>query len=93
MPKIVRVVEQSALVAAIAHAQTLGEEFTAAADFMLANISTRLADGLREEVSQLGKVKTKTGEEAMTAITSAIRTLQETGELVMRNPGNEEAES
>lgn len=92
MPKIVRAVDQSALVAALAHAQTLGEEFTDAADFILSNISGRLADGLRDEVSQMGKVKTKTGEEAMTAVTTAIRDLQESGDLVMRTPGSEEAE-
>ncbi|MFP5507643.1 MAG: FliG C-terminal domain-containing protein, partial [Alphaproteobacteria bacterium] len=92
MPKIVRAVDQSALVAALAHAQTLGEEFTDAADFILSNISGRLADGLRDQVSQMGKVKTKAGEEAMTAVTTAIRDLQESGELVMRTPGSEEAE-
>jgi flagellar motor switch protein FliG len=89
-PKIVRSVEQAALVTALAHASSMGEEYVAAAEFILSNISGRLADGLRDEISQAGKVKTKAGEEAMTAVTTAIRDLQEAGELVMRSPGSEE---
>lgn len=91
-PKIARAVDQATLVTALAHAATLGEEGTAVTDFILNNISTRLADGLREEVAQSGKVKTKIGEEAMTSVTNAIRDLQASGDLVMRVPGNEEAE-
>lgn len=91
-PKIARAVDQATLVTALAHAATLGEEGTAVSDFILTNISTRLADGLREEVAQIGKVKTKTGEEAMTSVTTAIRDLQASGDLVMRQPGTEEAE-
>lgn len=89
-PRIVRAVDQATMVTALAHAATLGEDGAAVSAFILGNISTRLADGLREEVAQAGKVKTKAGEEAMTAITNAIRALQNSGELVMRVPGTEE---
>ncbi len=92
-PKIVRAVDQAALVTALAHAQTLGEEFGIAAEFVLTNISSRLADSLRDEVGQIGKIKTKDGEEAMTAVISAIRALQTAGDLVLRTPGTDEAGS
>jgi flagellar motor switch protein FliG len=91
-PKIARAVDQATLVTALAHATTLGEDGAAVNEFILNNISTRLADGLREEVAQMGKVKTKTGEEATTSVTNAIRALQASGDLVMRQPGSEEAE-
>jgi flagellar motor switch protein FliG len=47
------------------------------AEFLLANISQRLAQGLRGEMATRGKIKD--AEEAMTAIISAIRTLEAAG--------------
>ena len=91
-PKIARAVDQPTLVTAFAHAETFGPEGAAVTAFILDNISTRLADAIREEVAQIGKVKTKTGEEAMTSVTNAIRALQASGELVMRPPGAEAEE-
>lgn len=92
-PKIARAVDQGTLVTALAHALSQGEDTTEAANFILANISTRLADSLREEVTEIGKVKAKTGEEAMAAVISAIRDLQTSGELILRQPGTEEEEA
>jgi flagellar motor switch protein FliG len=81
-PKITRLVEQAQLVTALAAAQGK-PELEAAAEFLLANISQRLAQGLREEMAARGKVKEKEGEAAMTAIISAIRTLETTGEITL----------
>ncbi|AZL60574.1 hypothetical protein EI545_18120 [Tabrizicola piscis] len=58
----------------------------ATAEFLLANISQRLAQGLREEMATRGKVKNKDAEEAMTAIISAIRTLEASGEISLIHP-------
>lgn len=91
-PKIPRALDQAVLVTAMAHAQALGGDMAAAADFILANISSRLADGLRDELAQVGKVKAKAGEEAMTAVITAIRDLQAAGDLVLRQSGPEDAE-
>lgn len=91
-PRIARAVDQATMVTALAHAATLGEDGAAVTEFILGNISSRLADALRDEVAQAGKVKAKAGEEAMTAVTNAIRALQASGELVMRTPGTEEGE-
>jgi flagellar motor switch protein FliG len=84
-PKITRLVEQPQLVTAFAAA--MGKPgLEEAAEFILANISQRLAQGLREEMGGRGKVKEKDAEEAMTAIVGAIRTLEATGEITLIQP-------
>lgn len=81
VPKITRDVDQPTLVTALAAAAT-GEE-AAAAEFLLSNLSQRLAQTLREEIAERGAVKEKDGEEAMSAIITAIRELEASGELSM----------
>ena len=50
-------------------------------EFILANISQRLAASLREEIEQRGKVKDKDAEAAKSEIVNVIRTLESAGEL------------
>jgi len=84
-PKITRLVEQPVLVRALAFAQ--GKPgLEEAGEFLLANISQRLAQGLREEMAEQGKIKDKEGEDAMGAIIAAIRTLEASGELALIQP-------
>ncbi|WP_416200277.1 flagellar motor switch protein FliG [Tabrizicola sp.] len=81
-PKITRLVEQPQLVTALAAAA--GKPgLEEAADFLLSNISQRLAQGLREEMATRGRVKDKDAEEAMNAIIGAIRTLEASGEITL----------
>ena len=89
-PKITRGLDQPTLVRALAHARALGGNAEEAADFILGNISQRMADGLREEVTQTGKVKVKAGEDAMSAVIAAIRELVASGEMAMRQRGSDE---
>jgi flagellar motor switch protein FliG len=82
VPKIIRVVDQAVLVTAMA--ASVGQaEFEEATEFILANISQRMAQGLREEMAGRGKVKEKDAEEAMNVIIGAIRDLEASGELAM----------
>lgn len=82
VPKIIRVVDQAVLVTAMA--ASVGQaEFEEATEFILSNISQRMAQGLREEMAGRGKVKEKDAEEAMNVIIGAIRDLEASGELVM----------
>ncbi|MCP9483922.1 flagellar motor switch protein FliG [Shimia sp. CNT1-13L.2] len=88
VPAITREIDQATLITAFAYAAegSLGES----TDFMLANMSSRLADQLREEVTELGKVAPRDGERAMTEIVSAIRTLADRGEIKLANPDEED---
>lgn len=84
-PKVTRVVDQPVLVTALAAAE--GKPGLAeAAEFLLANISQRLAQGLREEMATRGRIRDRDAEEAMTAIINAIRTLEAAGELSLIQP-------
>lgn len=82
VPKVVRVVDQVRLVTALAAAQS-SPEATEVAEFLLANMSQRMAQGLREEANQRGKVKDREAEEAMNAIVAGIRQLEAAGELTL----------
>lgn len=81
VPKIIRVVDQAILVSALAGA--VGEGEAAAAEFILANVSQRMAQALREEMASRGKVREKEAEEAMAAIVTSIRQLEGAGELTL----------
>ncbi|MEO3416319.1 FliG C-terminal domain-containing protein [Roseovarius sp. CAU 1744] len=87
VPKITREVEQAVLVMALASA-TEGD-LAAAAEFLLDNMSKRMGDGIREEMEELGAVKPKDAEEAMTEVVNAIRKLEASGEITLILPESE----
>lgn len=80
-PKIIRAVEGAVLVTAFAFADTLGGADAAAAAFLLANMSQRMADNLREEMKERGRIKKVDGEAALSRIVLAIRNGIDTGEI------------
>lgn len=82
VPKLVRAVEPVALVTALAGAK-LDAAHLAAAEFILANMSQRLSQSLREEIEARGAVKDKDIELAMNAVITAIRQLEGSGEIVL----------
>ena len=79
IPAILRGVDAELLVVALAGSTDEGN--AAAADFLLANMSQRMADNLREEVSDKGKVKIRDAENAMTAIVVEIRRMVDSGDI------------
>lgn len=82
VPKVVRMVDQSMLVAALSGALD-NPELVGAADFILSNMSQRLSASLREEITARGRVKEKDAEEAMAAIVSSIRDLEAANEITL----------
>jgi flagellar motor switch protein FliG len=81
--KVVRAVDQPLLVTALAGAKGADAE---AAEFILVNISQRLAGSLREEMEEMGTVRDNDAEAAMTAVVAAIRDLESKGELLFIAP-------
>jgi flagellar motor switch protein FliG len=81
--RIVRAADPADMVTALAAAT--GAEDAAAAGFLLSNMSSRLADNLREEIRDRGEVRPRDGEAAMTAIIATIRQLEQQGEITL-NP-------
>lgn len=81
IPKVVREIAQEDLVRAVGGAATEAEK--AAAEYILANMSGRMADAIREEVQDGEKVKPKDAEAAMSAVVTAVRTMEAAGELLL----------
>ena len=81
VPRILREVDQTVLVTALAGAEAAG--FAAVTDFILENMSGRMADQLRDEISERGKTKTDEVEEAMAGIVSTIREMEQSGDILL----------
>ncbi len=81
VPAILRGVEQPVLVSALAGAAAPEDQETV--DFMLSNMSSRMAENLREEMAERGKVKQAEAEEAMSQIILAIRNLLDDGTIAL----------
>jgi len=83
--KVVRIVDQPVLITALA-AATTSAETAAAAEFILSNISQRMAQSLRDEMESHEKVKERDAEVAMNAVIAAVRQLVGSGVVVLRQP-------
>jgi flagellar motor switch protein FliG len=79
IPRLVRDLDEGTLITAMAYA-TEGE-FGMSTEFILNNMSARMADQLREGITDRGEVKTKEAEAAMSEITTGVRELVELGEI------------
>lgn len=86
--KVVKAVDQAQLTCALQSSAQRGQ--TKPVEFILGNMSQRMAAQLREEMEALGKVKDKDGEEAMSAVVAAIREMEARGEIFMRAGDEEE---
>ena len=92
IPACIRSVDPEQLNLGIAAAIGSGGDLEAAADFILGNISQRMAQQIREDAAEMGKVKASIGEDAMNAVTAAIRDLNDSGAITLIDPDAEEEE-
>ena len=90
VPKITRGVEHDTLIMALAAAR---ESQTQAADFVLDNLSKRMAEQLREDIAAKGKVKAADGDAAMTAVIASIRELESAGDIELITAQEEEEDA
>lgn len=86
MSKAIRAVEPADLLTGLALGLSEGGEAGAAAEFILANISQRLADQMREEIAEKGKVRQADGEAAQMKIVTAIREKADVGDITLIQP-------
>ncbi len=75
---IMRLVDRESLLRALAGAQETAKE---AAEYLLSNISSRMAEQLREELAEIGKVRRKDSEAAQAEVISLIRAMVDRGEI------------
>lgn len=88
IPQVLREVDQADLVTALAGAEAAG--MGAARDFVLENMSSRMADQLREEMEEAGKIKPSDAEAAMSAIVAKVREMEQAGTLLLVSEEDEE---
>ncbi|MGY6533948.1 MAG: flagellar motor switch protein FliG [Pararhodobacter sp.] len=84
VPRILRDVPQDRLI--IAFAAALAQANSAEADtaeFMLANMSQRLATSLRDEIAGTGRIKPQEAESAQSEVVAAIRALLDEGLITL----------
>jgi flagellar motor switch protein FliG len=82
VPRILRDVDTGALLTAMAGAEAAG--LTEPRDFILENMSGRMADQLREDMEEAGKPKPADVDEAMSSVVTVIRNLEASGDLVLK---------
>ncbi|MFD1880405.1 flagellar motor switch protein FliG [Paracoccus pacificus] len=80
MSKILRGIDTPVLLRAMAGSK--GENLETVG-FILANISPRMAESIREELAECGKPSEKETDEAMATVVAAIRRLEEAGEIFL----------
>jgi flagellar motor switch protein FliG len=91
VPRILREVDPTSLLIAMAGAEDAG--FAAPRDFILENMSGRMADQLREDMAEAGKAKPADVDEAMSAVVAAIRDMEGRGDLTLIVEEEEEADN
>lgn len=88
VPKVAREVDQAILVKALTAASA--GDLAEVTEYILGNMSKRLGEGIREEMEELGRVKVKEGEEAMTEVVNGIRRLAAAGDITLIQPDPED---
>ena len=83
MPKILRLMAHEQVITALAAAKA-NPRTEAVCDYILNNISPRLAQSLRDELEERGSVSAKDGEAAMAEMVVVIRQLETAGDLIFQ---------
>ena len=90
IPNVTRAVNADSLITAMTFALSLGGNEAEAAEFILSNMSQRMADQLREDIGDRGKIRKSDGEAAMKSIITAIRDSVDAGEMQLVELDEEE---
>lgn len=89
VPAITRIVDAAVLKTALGSARARESE---TADFILSNMSKRLAEQLEEELSEMGKIKAADGADAEADVTRAVKSLIDDGTITVVQPDDEDEE-
>ena len=90
VPRILREVDQAEQVTALAGA--LDSDLAPAAEFVLSNISKRMAEALRDEIAERERVRPRDAEIAQSRIVNAVRELEAKGEISLISPEDDAAD-
>jgi len=90
VPNLLRAITPEILTVAMAAALAEGSVNTESAEFILENISQRMAAAMKEEALEQGEVKPKQAEEAMNAVAAIIKDQADTGAITFVSDEEEE---
>lgn len=93
IPNCIRAVDGEVLITAIAAALAADEAHVASAEFILQNLSQRMAGQLREDAEERGRVRKAEAETALGEITKAIRDMADRGAITLRDPDEEDEQA
>ena len=85
--KVLRGVDDETLVKALSGAAQTAPDVK---DFIMSNISSRLAEQIAESIEERGAVKPKESDSAMTQVVIAIKALEKSGEIKLIEPEEED---
>lgn len=87
VPRVLREVPPKVLLPALAAGPAAGPAEGATVEFLFANVTQRMAEGLRAELAELPPVSERDGEEAMAEVVAVIRRLEAEAGLNLLSPG------
>jgi len=90
IPNCIRNVDGEVMITAIAAGLHGEEALVASAEFILDSISQRMAGQLREDAEERGRVKKADAEKAMSAMTTVIRDMADSGVITLIDPDEAE---
>ena len=93
IPGCIRKVDNDMLTTAITAALKGNDAMVATAEFILGNMSQRMADQLREDADERGSVKKSDAEAAMGAVTAVVREMADSGAITLIDPDENEEEA
>lgn len=86
VPKALRLVDGPTVARALGAGLAAGGRAGAAADFVLAGLSQRMAATLREEIADIGPITPEEGEVAQVAFVAALLAAAEAGDVALQAP-------
>lgn len=90
VPNCLRNVDGAVLITAIAAALAADQAHVDSAEFILQNLSQRMAGQLREDAGERGKVKKSEAETALAEVTKVIREMADSEAITLRDPEENE---
>ena len=90
IPNTIRNIDGDVLVTAIAAGLAGDDTLAASAEFILTSVSQRMAGQLRDDAEERGRIKKDDAEKAMTAVTTVIREMADSGVITLIDPDQTE---
>lgn len=90
-PKVMRLLNPEQITLCLGGALEAGGDDAKSAEFLLENMSKRMSEQVRDEISTIGRFPAADVEEAQNMLIQSIRDAADTGEIILMTPEDSEA--